>query len=193
LAFNYHIGSKSNIGIYYQQTGFSLYKQLQTGLAYGMKFSDNFSMGVAMNFHRIALGDIYGSKNALSASVGLIYALNSNIDLGVNINNINRTKLDDFQDERFPTIYNVGLKYKFSEGTFWSIEAEKDILHPVNIKSGIEIKTHDIFVVRLGVNSFPFLASMGAGINIKKLQIDIASSWHTNLGLNPAMSLKYNF
>ena len=193
LAFNYHLTNKSNIGLYFQQTGFSLYRQLQTGLAYGMKLTDNFSAGVSLNFHRVAFGDIYGSVNAVSASVGLMYSLNKNLDLGLNIQNINRAKLDDYQDERFPTLFNIGLKYKFSQGTFWSLEAEKDILHPVNVKSGIEILTHDIFVVRLGMNSYPLQATFGAGLKLKQFQLDIASTWHTDLGLNPSMALSYKF
>ena len=193
LAFNYHLTGKSNIGLYFQQTGFSLYRQLQTGLVYGMKLADNLSAGVSLNFHRIAFGDIYGSVNAVSASVGLKYALNKNLDLGLNIQNINRAKLSDYQDERFPTLFNIGLKYNFSEGTFWSVEAEKDILHPLNIKSGIEILTHQIFVVRLGMNSYPFQAGFGAGLKLKQFNLDIASTWHSTLGLSPSMALSYHF
>ncbi len=193
LAFNYHLSDKSNIGLYFQQTGFSLYRQLQTGLAYGMKLADNFSVGVSLNFHRVAFGDIYGSVNAMSASLGLMYALNNNLDIGLNIQNINRTKLNDYQDERFPTLFNIGLKYKFSQGAFWSVEAEKDIMHPINIKSGIEILTHDIFVVRFGMNTYPFQAGFGAGLKLKQFNLDIASTWHSTLGLNPSMALSYQF
>ncbi|HIP37175.1 MAG TPA: hypothetical protein EYG85_10010 [Crocinitomix sp.] len=193
FVFNYHLNDKNNLGIFFQQTGFSLYRQIQTGLAYGMKLSNNLSAGISLNFHRVAFGDVYGAVNAVSASVGLMYSLNDNLDLGVNVQNINRAKLDDYQDERFPTLFNVGLKYKFNEGTFWSIEAEKDILQPLNIKSGIEILTHKIFVVRFGMNSYPFLASFGAGIKLNKFQFNIASSWHSTLGLSPSMSLNYKF
>jgi hypothetical protein len=193
LAFNYHITEKSNIGVYFQQSGFSLYRQLQTGLAYGIKLADNFSAGVSLNLHRVAFGDIYGFVNSVSASVGLMYSLNNNLDLGLNVQNINRTKLADYQDERFPTLFNMGLKYKFNQGTFWSIEAEKDILHPINIKSGIEILTHEIFVVRFGMNSYPLQAAFGAGLKLKQFQVDIASTWHSQLGLNPSMALSYKF
>ena len=85
------------------------------------------------------------------------------------------------------------MKYKFSEGTFWSVEAEKDLLHPLNIKSGLEIKAHDIFVLRLGMNSYPFQTAFGVGLNIKNLRIDIATSWHTTLGINPSAGLVYQF
>lgn len=193
VAFNYSSLNAGNFGFYFQQTGFSLYRQSVGGLAYGMKLNPKMSAGVSLNWHRVAFGDIYGSKNAFSASLGLMYSLNDHLDMGVNVANLNRAKLDDYQDERFPTVFNLGLKYNFSEGTFWSLETEKDIYHPINIKSGIEIKAHEMLSVRMGMNSYPFKMAFGAGLNIKKLKIDIASEWHSTLGLNPSMSLNYRF
>lgn len=192
VAFNFN-SKAGNIGGYFQQTGFSLYRQMVGGIGYSMKLSDKLSSGVSLNYQRIAFGDVYGAKGSVSASVGLFYALNNNLDLGVNIANINRAKISDYQDERFPTVFNLGMKYKFSEGTFWSVEAEKDMLHPLNIKSGLEIKAHDIFVLRLGMNSYPFQTAFGVGLNIKNLRIDIATSWHTTLGINPSAGLVYQF
>lgn len=182
-----------SFGAYFQQTGFSLYRQMIGGIAYGMKLSDKFSTGVSINYQRVGFGDVYGATGSISASVGLFYSLNQNIDLGANVSNINRAKIDDYQDERFPTVFNLGMKYKFSEGTFWLIEAEKDLLHPINIKSGIEIEAHDMFLLRLGMNSYPFQTALGVGLKMKKWRLDIATSWHTTLGINPSAGLVYQF
>jgi hypothetical protein len=190
VAFNY-ASEQGSFGVYFQQTGFSLYRQMIGGVGYGMKLSDNFSTGVSLNYQRINFGDIYGSVGSVSASVGLFYQLNKSIDLGVNISNINRAKIDDYQDERFPTVFNLGMRYKFSEGTFWSIEAEKDLLHPINIKSGIEIEAHEIFLLRLGMNSYPFQTAFGVGLKMKNWRLDIATSWHSSLGINPSAGLVY--
>lgn len=192
VAFNY-ASKYGSFGLYFQQTGFSLYRQMIGGVGYGMKLSDNFSTGVSINYQRVTFGDIYGSVGSISASLGLFYELNKNIDLGVNIANINRAKINDYQDERFPTVFNLGMKYKFSEGTFWSIEAEKDLLHPINIKSGIEIEAHEVFVLRLGMNSYPFQTALGVGLKMKNWRLDIATSWHTSLGINPSAGLVYQF
>ena len=93
----------------------------------------------------------------------------------------------------FPTLFNLGMRYKFSEGTFWSIEAEKDLLHPINIKSGVEIEAHEIFVLRLGMNSYPFQTALGVGLKMKSWRLDIATSWHTATGINPSAGLVYQF
>lgn len=192
VAFNY-ASEQGSFGLYFQQTGFSLYRQVVGGIGYGMKLNDNFSTGVSINYHRISFGDVYGSVGSVSASVGLFYEFNDNIDLGVNIANLNRANISNYQDERFPTVFNLGMKYKFSEGTFWSIEAEKDLLHPINIKSGIEIEAHEIFVLRLGMNSYPFQTALGVGLKMNNWRLDIATSWHTTLGVNPSAGLVYQF
>lgn len=166
---------------------------MQGGLTYGMKFFDNFSGGVSMNFHRIAIGDIYGSKNTFSAGLGLFYQLNDALKFGMRVQNINRAKLAPAQDERLPTTLNLGVLYAFSKKAFWSVEAEKDLIHPINIKSGLEVQAHEIFAIRLGMNSYPFQATFGFGLKFKEFYLDFATMWHAQLGLSPSGGLHFRF
>lgn len=192
LAVNY-AASKGSFGFYFQQAGFNLYREITTGIGYGMKLSNNFSAGLSLNYHRISFGDIYGAKNSVSASIGLKYKLNKNVEFGTNIANLNRAKITDVEDERFPTVFGLGMKYSFSEKAFWTIELEKDVIHPLNIKSGLELKAHEILVLRIGVNTYPFQTAFGAGINFKKWRLDLAANWHSSLGINPSAGLVYQF
>ena len=143
LAVNYAV-KKGSFGFYFQQAGFNLYREITSGIGYGMKLSNNFSAGLALNYHRIEFGDIYGGKSSVSASVGLKYKLNKSVEFGANIANLNRAQITEVEDERFPTVFGLGMRYIFSEKAFWTFELEKDIIHPLNVKSGLEIKAHDI-------------------------------------------------
>lgn len=192
LAVNYATG-KGNFGLYLQQAGFNLYRELTTGVGYGMKLSHNFSVGLSLNYHRISFGDIYGAKNSISASVGLKYNLNKNIQFGANVTNLNRAQVAEVEDERFPTVFGLGMKYIFSEKAFWTVELEKDIMNPINVKSGLELKAHEILVLRLGVNSYPFQTAFGVGVKLKKWRLDVAANWHSSLGVNPSAGLVYQF
>ena len=192
LAVNY-ASKKGSFGFYFQQAGFNLYREISTGLGYGMKLSDNFSAGISINYHRIAFGDIYGATNSMSASLGLKYKLNKNIEFGANAANINRAQITEVEDERFPTVFGLGMKYIFSEKAFWTIEVEKDLLHPLNVKSGLELKAHDMLVLRLGMNTYPFQTAFGAGVKFKKWRLDLAANWHSTLGINPSAGLVYQF
>ena len=192
LAVSY-AAAKGSFGFYFQQAGFNLYREVTTGIGYGMKLSNNFSAGLSLNYHKISFGDIYGAKNSISASVGLKYNLNKNIQFGANIANLNRAKITEVEDERFPTVLGLGLKYVFSEKAFWTVELEKDILHPINVKSGLELKAHEILVLRLGMNSYPFQTAFGVGVKFKKWRLDIAANWHSSIGVNPSAGLVCQF
>lgn len=193
LAFGYHTEKAGNIGVHVQQYGFSLYRETIAGLVYGMKLFDNFSAGVQLNYHRIALADNYGSKNTVSAGLGLFYSFNKDFDLGFRVLNLNRSRLAEQEDERLPTTFSLGGTYHFSEKVLWSVEAEKTMIHPINFKSGLEFSPHEILALRLGMNSYPFQATFGFGLKLKKFQLDMASMWHTNLGLSPSAGMKFEF
>lgn len=188
-----HTEKSGNFGIHFQQYGFNLYREMQGGLSYGMKFYDHFSGGISLNYHRIALGENYGSKNTFSAGLGLLYSLNDLLSFSMRVNNLNRAKLAPAEDERLPTTFGLGVMYSFSEKAFWTIEAEKDLVHPLNIKSGIEVQAHEIFDVRLGINSYPFQASFGFGLKLSNFYLDMASMWHAQLGLSPSAGIHYRF
>ena len=193
LAAGYHTKNAGNFGIHFQQYGFSLYREMQAGFTYGMKFYDNFSGGVSLNYHRIALGENYGTRNTVSAALGMFYEMNDLLSFSMRINNINRAKLADAQDERLPTTFGLGLIYAFSDKAFWTVEAEKDLVNPLNVKSGIEVQAHEIFAVRFGVNSYPFQAAFGFGLKFGDFHLDMASMWHAQLGLSPSAGIHYEF
>lgn len=193
LAFGFHTEKNGNFGIHFQQYGYNLYREMNGGFTYGMKLFDNFSAGVQVNYHGIFLAENYGSKSTVSAGLGLLYSASKNLTIGMRIQNVSRTRLADFNDERLPTNFGLGLLYQISKKALWTLEAEKDLIHPINIKSGLEIQAHEIFAVRLGVNSYPFLTSFGFGLKLKKFNFDAAAQWHTALGLSPSFGLHYNF
>lgn len=193
LAFGYHTEKAGNFGIHFQQYGFNLYREMQGGLTYGMRFYDNFSGGVSINYHRISLGENYGSKNSVSAALGLYYDMNDQLKFSMRVLNLNRAKLAADQDERLPTTFSLGLMYEFSDKAFWTIDAEKDLVHPLNVKSGLEIRPHEIFSVRLGLQTYPFQAAFGFGLQFSQFHLDMSSMWHAQLGLSPSAGIHYEF
>ena len=193
LAFGYHTKSSGNFGLHFQQYGFNLYREMNGGFTYAMKLFDNFAAGVSINYHGIFLAENYGSKNTVSAALGLMYQLNKDFSLGMRVQNLSRAQLAEFTDERLPTNFSLGLLYQISKKALWSIEAEKNLIYPMNVKSGIEIQAHEMVAFRIGVNSYPFQSTFGMGLSLKNFQVDLAAQWHTALGLSPSCGIKYAF
>jgi len=193
LAFGYHTENSGNFGVHFQQYGFNLYREMNGGFTYGMKLFDNFSAGVSINYHGIFLAENYGSRNTFSAAMGLLYSLNTNLKIGMRVQNISRTRLAEFNDERLPTNFSLGFLYQISKKALLTFEAEKDLIHAINFKGGLEIKAHEILTLRVGVNSYPFQSAFGLSLKLKKFQFDLATQWHTALGISPSGGLKYTF
>lgn len=191
LAIGYHHKKVGAIGLHFQHSGFELYREMQGGIAYGRQLHNGFSAGIGVHYHRIALGGIYGSTHALSGTFGIRYAIDDHLQMGMRIANINRSLLSSFENERFPTVLGLGLVYVFSKKAQWAIEVEKDLVHPLNVKSGLELQPHPFFAVRLGVNSFPVQAAFGCGVQIGRFQVDLSTDWHTQLGLQTTAGMHF--
>ncbi|MFD1552037.1 hypothetical protein DNU06_00945 [Putridiphycobacter roseus] len=188
-----HQTEAGNVGVFIQQSGFQLFRQIQIGGTYAMQLSNRIGMGVNLNYHSTRFGDIYGKTQNVSASVGVNYKLNKKVQFGASVLNINRAKISDFQNERLPTLFILGGQFQLSNQIIWLIDLEKDLSQKLNIKSGLEINANAVFDIRFGINTYPFQSAFGVGINLNKFTIDIASVWHAQIGLTPTIGLTYAF
>ena len=193
LAAAYKMEKNGAIGLHLQHYGFGLYREMFTGVSYGISLAPNFSLGTSVNFHRIQLGDNYGSTNALSLGLGMFYSVNEELSFGMRVANLTRTRLAEFEDERLPTTFGLGLQYIFSEKVFWNLEAEKNFAHPINIKTGLGFQPHELIALRMGVNSYPFQSTFGLGVTMPKFRFDISAGWHAQLGISPSVGLVFSF
>lgn len=180
-----------NIGAFVQQSGFSLFRQIQIGGTYGLQLTNKFGLGINLNYHSTQFGDIYGQKSNLSAGIGLFYKFSDKISFGANIINLTRSSFNE--NEFLPTVFTFGAKYDLSEASTWYIELEKEASTPLNIKSSIELLKTEVFNLRFGINSYPFQSAFGIGLKFKSLKIDIASIWHAQIGLSPSFGITYEF
>ena len=158
-----------------------------------MKFSERITGGVQINYHNTRIGNNYGSASVLSSEMGLQAKLTSKLELGLHLFNPTQAKLNDFNDERIPTIMRLGMAYTFSNKVFITLEAEKDIDFPANFKAGIEYKANEKIYLRGGIGASPTAATFGVGVYHKGLKLDLASSYHQILGFIPEVSLTYVF
>lgn len=186
-----HCSNFGNVGFFIQHSGFKLYRTMQLGGTYSMSVSPRLGLGINFNYQQTKFGDVYGVKHHFIASLGVQYKLNKDIFLAVNIQNINRSKVSDFQNERLPTTLSIGVLYNISPNVVWVADLEKEIASNLNIKTGLELKAHDNFKIRLGINSYPFQSSFGFGVYFKRLVIDMAAIWHANIGLSPSLGIVY--
>lgn len=182
---------KGVLSIGAQLYGFELYRTYRAGVGYSMKLSEMLSAGVQMNYQGIRLSDNYGSKNTVTAELGLLAKITEEWKIGVSIFNLGRSKLSEFQDDRFSTLMRLGTSYSFSEKVIVAAEFEKNIDFPLRFKTGIDYQVIDNFFFRAGFATQPVEFSFGFGYKLKNFQLDLGSAYHQQLGWSPHFSLTY--
>lgn len=180
-------------GLSIRNFGYSLYSESKIGLAYGRAFGEQLSIGIQLNYQNVRFADVYGVRNMFTAEIGAIYKLSPELTVGAHVYNPNRTRLSDFADERLPAVMRLGLRYQFSDKLFIAGETEKDSHNDPVFRGGIEYVIADVLVLRTGISGNPLNNTFGIGLRMKKLQLDLAGTFHPVLGFTPQFSLTYQF
>jgi len=194
FAFALPVNKVGTFAISATMFGGSLYNEKKAGIGYAKKLGAKFSAGVQLDYLSTFIAEDYGTRNSFAVEIGLLAEPIKNLKLGVHIFNPNKAKLAEYGDERIPVIMRFGASFKFSEKVSVSAEEEKDIDQKSVFKTGIEYHVAEVLYLRGGISSNPSLTTFGFGLKInKQLLIDMASSWHQQLGFSPQFSLGYVF
>ncbi|MBL0045473.1 MAG: hypothetical protein IPP33_14100 [Flavobacteriales bacterium] len=170
-----------------------LFSEKQFGLAYAMKLSETFRVGVQLDYLNLRFGEGYGSTNAITAQAGIQAKLNKSLWIGAHIYNPNQAKLGGPYDEKAPTIFGGGLGYTFNEQVLLAAQVEKDIDRGEQYRVGIEYRPAKALFLRTGVSTGPVQAHFGAGVRVKTIEIDMAVAARSQLGITPMFNLNYRF
>jgi len=182
------------LAVSFVQTGNKLYKESKYGFAYARAFGDIISIGIQLNYQRVFIGEGYNQrKGFFTGEVGLQAKVLKNLTLGAHIFNPTLTKMTDYNNERIPVIFKLGLLYKFSEKVFIAVEGEKDLDYKPYFKIGIEYAPVKQVFFRTGISTNPFQNGIGVGLKFGSMKIDVSSTIHPQLGVSPQMGLIYQF
>lgn len=174
--------------------GFSLQNQTQLQLAYGLKLGSKVDIGAAFDYRSIRQSGIYGNSNAITGSVGMMLHLTEKIHAGVYAYNPLRAAWSKTnQEERLPSRYTFGLGYDASDKFFVSAELEQEEGQGVNINAGFQYQFVPQFFVRAGVGTLTSNYFVGLGFRLKDVRLDLATSYHPQLGLTPGLLLVLDF
>jgi hypothetical protein len=176
-----------------QTYGYKVYRTTRIGFGYSMKLGEKLSAGVQLNYQGLRIEN-YGSKNSVTAEAGILAKINKKIALGFSILNFGRTKLSEFQDDRFSTIMRLGINYQLSDKVTILAEAEKEIETPLRAKAGLEYELLERLYMRVGAASNPMELTFGFGYWFKNnFKLDLGSAWQQHLGWSPHIGLTYDF
>lgn len=183
--------TKSGVfGLQIQQFGLDEYTEQKIGLAYARALSERFSLGAKIDILNTRIPE-YGSQMTLTFELGIQSQLSKKLSVAAQV--YSPLEVSVSEDYTLPSVFNLGMAYESSEKLWLTLEAEKDIDHPVAVKAGLEYFATDNFSLRFGGGTGPTIISFGLGYQKKNLSIDVASIYHQDLGMMPALSAVYEF
>lgn len=179
-------------GISANYYGYKYYNETKIGLAYARGFGTKVSIGVQFDYLRLSVFEA-GSRNFFTVEAGLQYKPWKVLTIGAHIYNPIPYKVEKVYGERLPTILKFGLGYEPSPKVLLAAEYEQDIHYKPQFKGGIEYRPIKYFTLRGGVQTSPFSACFGFGVNVVGLNLDVSGSYHPVLGFTPQLALIYSF
>jgi len=185
--------TKSGVfGLSMSYFGYSQYNESKIGLAYAKSLGTKFSVGVQLDYLGIHIGENYGNTSAVAAEIGLLYKISKKLNIGAHIYNPTRAKIANYNNERVPTVFRLGLSYIFSDKVIVAAETEKDIQYNAAFKAGIEYHPVKQFYFRAGISTDPVLDAFGFGLELKNFNLDFAATYHQTLGFTPQVSIIFH-
>ncbi len=178
-----------NIGAGFTSFGFSLYRETVLSLTAATLFTESFSAGMNVHVNHLSILS-YGSATRAVVDLGGIISATENINIGVSINNINRSSFG--ADDDIPQIFISGFTYTLLEKATVAFDLVHDVRYSTGYRAGIEFSLNEIVTLRAGTQSDQSRLYGGIGFKIFSFQIDYGIATHLELGLTHSIGITFS-
>lgn len=175
------------LGVGVFKFGDNVYSEQMLTAGYSNQFGIA-SLGMKLNYIQYR-AEGFGTKSAISVSIGGITEITHQLSIGAYIQNLNQPKLTD--GERVPVRLAVGLSFKPTEEILLITEIEKDLDYNPVLKAGMEYCIHKKVFGRTGFNLNPEAAFFGVGFKGWRLKFDYAIQYNNALNFAHQASASY--
>jgi hypothetical protein len=172
--------------------GITNFNENKFGLAYARSLGSKVDVGLQFNYYSYRI-PTYGSASSIYAEAGAVAHVTEKVNVGLHVYNPMGAKLGKQADEKLATAYKFGLGYDASDNFFVSGEIIKEEDKAINIQAGFQYQFAKQFFARAGFLSESSTVYAGAGVSFSSFRVDVAGSYHPQLGLSPALLLIVNF
>ncbi|HIG32716.1 MAG TPA: hypothetical protein EYQ09_04675 [Flavobacteriales bacterium] len=178
-------------GLNVAYTGFDLYNESKIGLAFAKKLSDDFNVGIQVDYLGVYADGATDNHNNFTFEIGAQKRLMRELTLGAHIFNPIGVKLNE--DENIPSIFKLGFRYDANEKVAIFTEGELESEQNAKLKLGLEYKIIKQLQLRAGFSANPPQNTFGLGYTLNNIQLDVAVKRHQLLGYSPQFSVSSAF
>jgi len=184
--------SSGGMGLQANYFGYSDYNESEIGIAYGKVLGKMVDIGVQFNYYHVLIAN-YGSMSTVNFELASMFHVTERIHLGIHAYNPVGGKFGKATGEKLASLYNIGLGYEASKQVFVSAEIAKEENKTVNVNAVLQYIFAKQFFARAGVETQTASPYAGIGLLWNNFRIDIAVSYHPQLGFTPGFLMMYQF
>jgi hypothetical protein len=183
---------KGNFAVQVNYAGFANFNEQKAGLAYARSLGSKVDIGMQFNYYGYKI-PTYANASTINFEAGAIIHVTEKINAGVHVYNPVASNLGKTGDEKLASAYKFGVGYDATDNFYFSTEIVKEENQPVNVTGGVQYHFKKQFFARTGFRSDNNTGFAGIGFMVNNFRIDVASSFHPQLGISPGILLVYNF
>ncbi len=183
-----------NFGVNLNYYGYDYYHESKIAISYSKSLGKYVSAALQFDYLHTFVAEEYGNVGNIIFEAGLQIRPADNLTFGAHAYNPAQTKNEQFNGEKIPTIYRVGLAYQIIQDLLLiTAEWEKDLAFEDTFRFGAEAEVVSNVFLRTGFITEPSQFTFGAGYNFNNLRADIAFTNHQPIGITPHFTISYVF
>ena len=180
-----------NIEIGLSRFGFALYHEDIISIGIGKKILTNAALGLSLRYLSTEIRG-YGSSSTVALDMGFSQKINSKLNLGVSVKNVNAPKLSKSESSLARSV-RIGTSFTVDDNVLLIAEYQKEENQVPVYRIGSEIEILSDQYLRIGVTSNPSSFSMGFGLRLDRIDINYSFKTHPYLEASQFFSFGYNF
>jgi hypothetical protein len=197
-AFNQFTGvgafktSSGNFGFQADYFGNKNYNESQLGLGYARSLGSKVDVGAKFNYYNLQI-PAYGNASTFHFEAGVLMHLSDKLHAGVSVFNPVGGELNKETNEKIAAVYRGGLGYEVSDKFFVTAEMVKEENKNIAVNAAFQYIPVQQLIIRAGINTLNEQPFAGVGLRMGQLRLDLATSYHPQMGISPAVLLLYQF
>lgn len=172
--------------------GSRLYNETQLGLGYGRSLGSKVDVGAKFNYYNLRIPG-YQSASTFHFEAGVVMHLSDKVHAAFSTYNPVGGVINKAADEKLASVHRGGIGYEVSDRFFMMAEMIKEEGRNVGVNVGFEYNLAQQLLLRGGVNTVTSQPFVGAGLRMGTLRVDVATYYHPQLGVTPAVLLLFDF
>lgn len=174
--------------------GYEYYNKVHVSVNASKYLFDRFILGLRIGYSSFYFSSESGRSDLIDVSLGGIFKVNENLQIGLSGSNLLKARLDKNYDPLvldLPLRLDAGLEFKVIDEMNLLFQVSKSENKDFTIHFGAEYFVSDQFPLRIGFSGAPFSPSFGTGFLFDNFDLSVAAFYNMKLGVSPSVSLKY--